>query len=555
MEFELRINGGTIIDGSGAPGYAGDVGIADGKIAALGRVEGAARQVIDATGRIVCPGFIDIHSHYDAQVIWDPMLTISPWHGVTAVVMGNCGLGVAPTRPEHRDLMLRILENVEGMELDSLRAGVGDDWPFETFPEYLDAIERRGIAINVGALLAHTPLRTYVMGEEATEREATVAEVESMRRLVREALDAGALGFSTSRAPTHNVSDGRPVPSRAASLDEFRTLAATLGEAGLGTLQVAAGRDLATEELADIARQMGRPATWTALIAGLSGPGGHRAVLERSEELQAEGVGVYPQVTCRPLNFEFQMAKPFIFESHDLFKPVMRADHEGKKAIFADPGFREAFKRLKGFAIRWDRTVISQLSEEPELEERLLEEVAAERGVHAVDLMLDLSLAHDLQPRFRMAIANTDEAEVAELLRSSATVLGLSDAGAHLSQLCDACFSTHLLSHWVREKGVLSLEEAVRSLTSRPAELLALDDRGRLQRGLAADVVVFDPATVGCSPLRRVYDLPAGADRLISDAFGIEAVIVNGTLIRSNGKDTVSPGSDLPGQILRSSRH
>jgi N-acyl-D-aspartate/D-glutamate deacylase len=557
-DLDLLIRGGTIVDGTGSPGRRGDVGIRGGRIAALGAFAGNARRTLEADGLVVCPGFIDIHTHYDAQVFWDRMLTVSPWHGVTSVVMGNCGFGTAPTRPEHRDLIMRTLESVEGMSLEALVAGVGTDWPFETFPEFLDAIERRGTAINVGALVGHTPVRTYVMGEEATEREATDAEIEAMRGIVTGALRAGAVGFATSKAPTHVGYAGRPVPSRVSSLAEIETLAGCLGEVGHGVLQATLGSGFFLTEFAAIQQRTGRPVSWTALLGGMLGPDGHRWVLEESDKLQRQGIEVVPQVTGRPLMFEFQFKAPFPFESMPLFKAVSEADLSGKKRIYADPEFRRAFRAESGgagvLALRWDNMVISDAPTDGSLAERNVSAVAAARGVDPVDLVLDLALASNLEARFRVAIMNTDEDVVAELLTHPSTMLGLSDAGAHASQLCDACAPTYLLGHWVREKGVLSTEHAVRLLTSRAADVFGIADRGRLAPGLPADVAVFDPATVGCSPLRRVYDLPAGADRLVSDATGMRAVIVNGIVLREDGTDRVDPDGDLPGQVLRGHR-
>jgi N-acyl-D-aspartate/D-glutamate deacylase len=557
MDFDLRINGGMIIDGTGGERFAGDVGIRDGLIVALGEVEGSAAETIDAKGRIVSPGFVDIHTHYDAQILWDRMLTISPWHGVTTVVMGNCGFGVAPTRPEHRDLILRTLEKVEGMSLDALQEGIGGEWPFETFPEYLDAIEKAGSAINVGVLVGHTPIRMYVMGEESTERVATQEEVSKMRALVQEALTAGAVGFATSHATTHVGYGGRPVPSRMADFEEIRELASVLGDLGTGMMQATVGRDLFFDQFGQIAEETGRPVSWTALLAGMMGPGSHRPLLARSAELMEKGIPVYPQVTCRPLNFEFNLEEPFLFESMSAFKPISAADFDGKMKIYADPEFRRAFIEKAGpdsgggFGTRWDRTVISFCPSEPDLEERSLVEVAQERKLDPIELMCDLSLENKLRARFRMAVLNTDEDEVEELLNDPNTVLGLSDAGAHASQLCDACFSTYLLSRWVREKKALSLEQAVHMLTERPAQIFGLSDRGQLEVGRPADVVVFDPDEVGTSGLRRSNDLPAGAERLLADAFGIDAVVVNGSILRQAGVDRIDAEGPLPGRLLR----
>ncbi|HTY79459.1 MAG TPA: amidohydrolase family protein [Candidatus Bathyarchaeia archaeon] len=560
MDFDLAIRGGTLFDGTGSPGVRGDVGIRGGRIVALGEATGAAAQTIDAGGLAVAPGFIDIHTHYDAQVMWDRMLTISPWHGVTTVVMGNCGFGVAPTRPDHRGLIMRTLEKVEGMSLAALEAGLGKAWPFETFPEYLDAVEQRGTALNVAVLLGHTPLRLYVMGEEATERPATADELARMRALVREAIDAGAIGFATSKASTHIGYAGKPVPSRAAQFAEIETLAGALAEAGRGIIQATVGRELFFKEFEALARATGRPVTWTALLAGMMGPGSHRDLLEKSRVLWRQGLKVVPQVACRTLNFEFQFSEPFLFEGMSVFRPISTADVAGKMRLYADPEFRRAFKesfdRPRPGAVfaggSWARTWISWYPVEPALEERTVTEVAAERGVHPIDLALDLALATKLEARFRMAVFNHDEDEVAELLAEPGAVLGLSDAGAHASQLCDACFSTYLLSRWVREKQAIAMPEAIRMLTSRPAEVFGITDRGRLALGLAADAVVFDPATVGASKLRRVHDLPTGADRLVADATGIEAVVVNGVVIRRGGRDAVAADGPLPGALLRS---
>jgi N-acyl-D-amino-acid deacylase len=557
MGYDLLIRGGTILDGSGAPGVRGDLAIRDGRVVALGRADEDAAETIDAEGRVVAPGFVDIHTHYDAQVLWDRMLTISPWHGVTTVVMGNCGFGVAPTRAGHRDLVMRTLEKVEGMSYDALAAGLGEQWPFESFPEYLDAIEARGTAIHVAALVGHTPVRLYVMGEEATEREARPAEVAAMRAIVDEALAAGAVGFATSKAPTHVGWEGRPVPSRLASLDEIRTLAGALGARGAGILQATLGRGLFVDEFSTIAGETGRPISWTALLAGAAGKGWHRGVMERTGQQQDRGLEVVPQVSCRPLNFEFQWKEPFPFESMSLFHPVSAADFEGKLRIYADAGFRRRFAETTGsdlgvaLARWWERTVVAVSPSDVSLEERALVDVARERGVHPVDAALDIALESKLEARFRFAIMNSDEEDVGELLTDPRTVLGLSDAGAHASQLCDACFSTHLLGHWVREKGVLSLPEAVRMLTSRPAQVFGLGDRGHLTPGGPADVVVFDPATVGAGPLRRVHDLPAGADRLVSEATGVEAVLVEGRVLRRDGRDALDPEGPLPGRLLR----
>lgn len=560
--YDLKIVNAMIADGNGGTPYRGDIGIIDGKLAAVGVAAGDADTTLDAGGHVAAPGFVDIHTHYDAQVIWDRMLTISPWHGVTTVVMGNCGFSVAPTRPEHRDMMIRTLENVEGMTAAALEAGLGVEWPFETFPEYLDAIESRGTAINVAAMIGHTALRTYVMGNAATEREANAAEVAQMRELVGEAMQAGALGFATSKAVTHVGYAGKPVPSRAASFDEIKSLAGALREAGRGgVIQATVGPQLSYPQFAELNEVSGCPVSWTALLAGAAiNDGTATEQLLASEELVAKGFEVIPQVTPRPLNFEFQLAAPFVFESMRLFRPVSAADHAGKKTLYADPDFRaQVWQKLDGrvpetFKAGFRATVIAEMPGRPELAERQLIDVAAEQEKNPVECLFDLGLESDLKARFRMPVANHDEDEVAALLLSKATVLGLSDAGAHASQLCDACLTTYLFRRWVREKQLIPLGEAVRMVTARPAAVFGITDRGRLEAGLAADVVIFDPDTIGDEPLTRVWDFPGGADRLVAGAAGIDAVIVNGELLRQNNRDCVDPQGALPGKLLRNGR-
>ncbi len=559
MTYDLKITGGTIVDGTGKPGFVGDLGIKDGKVVAIGKAEGAATTTIDAKGKVVSPGFVDVHTHYDAQILWDRMLSISPWHGVTTTVIGNCGFGVAPTRAAHRKIIMQTLEKVEGMSLEALEAGLGTAWPFETFPQYLDTLEKRGSAINVAALFGHTPLRLYVMGEESTERAATPDEIGKMKILVREAMDAGAIGFGTSVSVSHSGYGGKPVPSRQATVEEMDQLVSVMGELKRGLMQITIGRDFSTRHMAEVSRKYNIPVTWTALLSHLYGPGGHRKQLDLAAEQRKSGAMVIPQVSCRPLNFEVTFAEPFIFDVMPFMNELAKADAKEpgtRRRAYADPAWREKLRSEVTPLFRnwWDRVVIAWSPSHRELEEQPLTMAAAKLGKDPVDLALDISLADDLQTRFRMAVMNFDEKEVAELITDPHTIIALSDAGAHANQLCDACYSTHLLGHWVREKKTLTVEEAVHNLTQRPAEMFGITDRGVLAEGRPADVVVFDPKTVGPGPLKRVYDLPAGADRLVAEAGGIDAVIVNGRLIRQNNKDTVAANDKLPGRLLRHGR-
>ena len=559
MTYDLKITGGTIVNGTGRAGFAGNLGIKDGKVVALGKADGPATTTIDATGKVVSPGFVDVHTHYDAQILWDRMLTISPWHGVTTTVIGNCGFGVAPTHAIHRKLIMQTLEKVEGMSLDALHAGLGDDWPFETFPQYLDALEKRGSAINVAALFGHTPLRLYVMGEESTERAATADEIRAMKKLMREAMEAGAIGFGTSVSVSHNGYAGKPVPSRRATVEEMDALVSVMGDMKRGLMQITIGREFSTRHMAEVSRKYGVPVTWTALLSYLYGPGGHRKQLDLAAEQRKSGALVIPQVSCRPLNFEFTFAEPFIFDVMKFMNELTIEDAKApgtRRRAYTDPAWREKLRSevTPLFQRWWDRVVIAWAPSARELEEMPLAVAAAKLGKDPVDLALDIALASDLQARFRMAVMNFDEKEVAELITDPNTIIALSDAGAHASQLCDACYSTYLLGHWVRERKTFTIEQAVHNLTQRPAEMFGITDRGLLAEGRPADVVVFDPETVGPGPLKRVYDLPAGADRLVSEASGIDAVIVNGKLIRRDGKDAVAANDKLPGRLLRQGR-
>ena len=442
------------------------------------------------------------------------------------------------------------------MSLAALQKGLGEEWGYETFPEYLDLIEDKGTAINVGVLLGHTPIRFEAMGEDAVRRESSPEEMKMMKNIVREGMEVGGLGFATSQAPTHHGFEGHPVPSRLASMKELDELINAMTDSGRGLLQATVGKKLFHDEFRLLARKHDIPITWTALLAGMSGPGSHRRHQSQAAELVQEGLKVVPQISCRPLNFDFDFNDPFVFEMRPLFASTMKTDQAGRRRIYADPEFRSAFKADSSITARnalagWaHRAVISAAPAHEEMEERRLLDVAADEGVDPVDLALDLSLETNFGIRFRFPVVNFVEEEVEELLQDPNMLVALSDAGAHASQLCDACYSTHLLGHWVREKGALELERAVQMITSRPAEVFGIKDRGVLKVGRPADVVIFDPDTVAPGPLRRVYDLPGGADRLVSDAKGIDMVIVNGLPIRENGMDT-GDGVNFPGRLLR----
>jgi len=553
--YELKIKGGTVIDGTGRAGYASDVGIKDGQIAALGTDLAPAAREIDARGMIVAPGFIDVHTHYDAQILWDRMLTVSPWHGVTTVVIGNCGFGIAPTRPEHRDLILETLQVVEGMSLAALQAGLGREWPFVSFPDYLDTLERRGVAVNVAALVGHTPIRLFVMGPEAATRTATEAEISQMSALLREALAAGALGLGTSRAVTHNGFRGLPVPSRVADVAELQALARVLGEFHGSILQIARENTGYLELMAELAALSRGTVTFAALFADSEAQGPPQPIQERIAEINAACGPIVPQISCRPVMFDYDFKQPFMLGWVPCVAALGRCTVEERREAYADPAFRrtlaETLQAQRPNFLRNTRFSCVPTERGSELVDRSVVDEAAARGVSAVDLLLDLAIATNLELRVSTAVANSDAKQVAALLRDRSAVVALSDAGAHADQICDACYATYLLGHWVREQRALTLEEGVRLLTGRPAEVFGLSGRGRLAVGTAADIAVFDADTIASGPLRRTHDLPGGAARLVSEAHGMQAVIVNGELLREHSVDACDPRGSLPGRLIR----
>ncbi|MBL7495200.1 amidohydrolase family protein [Frankia sp. CNm7] len=545
--MDLLLRNATLIDGTGGPARPADVAVAGDRIAAVGApgelTPTADTEVVDLGGLVLAPGFVDVHTHYDAQILWDGDLTPSSWHGVTSVVMGNCGFGVAPTRPEHRDLIVRLLENVEGMSMEALNAGI--DWCFETFPEYLAALDARSKRLNVGAFIGHSPLRLFVTGGE--ERPATEDELATMRALVREALDAGAIGFSTSRQPAHSGAYGRPVPSRFAEVDEVYQLAEVLGEAGKGVLAVSIGPGLFVDQFSEIATRYGIPVTWTALVTRAEKPGSALRTVERGAKLPGE---VYPQIACRPIVMQTTMDDPTPLAAVDEWKEVLALPRERRGDLYRDASWRDRARpaTLEAWNHRWHKIDVEETETHGDLVGIPLDRLASERGTTPFDLMLDLALSDTGTTRFRVVLENDGDSELADLLADRRTLLGLSDAGAHASQLCDACYSTHLLGHWVRERKALSLEEAVWKLTGQPRQAFRLAERGLVQPGFYADLVVFDPDTVGTTAVERVHDQPSGADRLVVRSTGVEHTWVNGVATRFAGEDLPDA---TPGRLLR----
>jgi N-acyl-D-aspartate/D-glutamate deacylase len=557
MAADLVIRGGTVVDGTGAPGVRADVAITGGKVSEIGTGLDAKRS-LDAGGHVVAPGFIDIHTHYDAQVFWDPALSPSCYHGVTTVVAGNCGFSIAPTRPEHREVIARTLENVEDMNVASLAAGI--PWDFSTFPEYLASVERRGTGLNYAAYIGHTALRLFVMGDAAYERVATPDEVARMQAVLREAMLAGAAGLATSFAITHRGVDGKPIPSRFADRAEFEALLDTMREVGRGLVAIAPGEQCGIPDMYELQPRAGVPFTYGALLTSPAGT--HRMQVDLNRAGWAKGAKVWPQVTPRPLKFAYTLAEPFPVNTNPEFAALMAQSGEERRGAYMDPAWRERVQKIwgdnPGFSVpRWNTYSIDESPAHPELAGRTLLDIAAERGAEPFDTMIDLALEEpDLGLRVGCVLFNDDTDEVGSLLTEEHCTIGLSDAGAHVGQLCDAPQATDFLGNWVRDRDLMPIETAVRKLTGVQADLLGLTDRGYLAPGNWADVVVFDPATVAPGPIRRVRDFPADAERLTADQpVGVRHVVVNGTPIQVDGTPTGAASGDgpaRPGQVVRS---
>ncbi|MEX1217483.1 MAG: amidohydrolase family protein, partial [Acidimicrobiales bacterium] len=531
----IVIKNGTVIDGSGSPGFLADVLVEEGRISAIGaNLQGDTE--LEASGCVVAPGFIDIHTHYDAQVFWDSGLTPSSFHGVTTVIAGNCGFSIAPTRPEHRELIARTLENVEDMDVAALRAGV--PWNFTTFPEYLDAVRNLPLGLNFTAYIGHTALRLFVMGDAAYERTATDEEIARMVEVLTDALNSGAAGFATSVAPTHRGVDGKPIPSRFADRKELEALFSCVGEVGKGVVEVTPGEILPLADIYDLQLESGAPFTITALLSTPSMS--HRNFVELNRSGWQRGARVWPQVSPRPLSFAMSLAEPFTFNVNSVFAELLSGTLAEREVAYADRDWRDRARDVWStgtFMVpRWETFEISECPSAPTLEGMRIADLAAAQHCDPFDFLLDLALEQEgLMLRVRCIVANDDPDEVALLITEEHCALGLSDAGAHVGQLCDAPQATDLLGNWVRDRGVMTLEQAVYRLTKSQADLFKLIDRGEIRIGAWADIVVFDPRTVAPGPVRRIADFPAGSERLTADQpSGVRHVLVNGTPIRLN---------------------
>ena len=560
MSYDLIIRGGTIVDGTGAPARSGDVAVRDGRISEVGRVTGRGAKEIDAGGLVVAPGFIDPHTHYDAQLTWDPLASCSSWHGITTIVTGNCGFTLAPCRPGDRGTLMRMLEYVEGMSLEAMEKGIR--WEFESFAEYLDALDRSGLAVNVGAMVGHSAVRQFVMGDAAWERAATPEEIERMAHEVRVAMAAGAVGFSSTTNHNHVGAKGRPVPSRLATDEEMNELAAAMGDSGRGVMEITIGgsrpdRVAEVDRFVELAHAARRPITPVSLRHNPERAGEHRVILARLEALNREGLRIYPQVTCSPLTSTFDLYGAFVFFRFPVWKRVLEASPSQWRALFADHGFRAEFRVTAGRSSLFvgDTSPLRvegvHRPEHQGLVGRTVGEVAAAVGKDPVDAFFDLALADDLKTRFTVAIMNTDAAAVAEIFTHPVALIGLADAGAHLTLFCEAGQTSRLLGHWVRERKALSLEEAVRRITSMPADVFGFTDRGRLRPGLAADLVVFDAETIAAGEPELIHDLPDGGPRLVQRARGIAWSFVNGGAVVQDGRMPESSERRGCGRVLR----
>ncbi len=555
MAYDLVIKNGTIIDGTGAPRYQADLAVAGGRIAEIGKVKDGANRVIDGSDLIVAPGFFDPHTHYDAQMCWDPLITCSSWHGVTSIVMGNCGVGIAPCRPENREIATWDLVNVEGIPFDVLNRGI--TWEWQSFPEFMDAAARRGCALNLGFLAPLTPFRHLVMGEESMERAALPQERAEIKALLKDAVAHGAVGFSLTRVRQHIGYQGRPLACRLADRDELKAYANALRELGKGTIEIALNQDLAivTDEEAELLDFMltesARPVTWLGLAPGAGRGNASTETLNRMAPLMARG-GI-PQVIAYPSEPQFSLRNPFLLASLVSWQKVFNKPVEVQKEIYRDAAFRDAFrdalKTPQIFAGRWDRVRIDEVGS-PALkhcEGKMVADVARERGQDPLDTFLDFAIEDDLRTRYAVTNRNTDR--LAPLIEDQRTLVGQADGGAHVDMICMAGYPTHMIGTWVREKQLMSLEQGIRRITSQPADLFGFPERGRLTVGAAADVTVFDYNTIGCSPRPESrHDLPGGGLRLVTTSRGVEYTIVNGELLYEHGQHK----GTLPGQVLRS---
>jgi N-acyl-D-amino-acid deacylase len=563
MSYDLVVKNGMVIDGSGLPRYRADVGVRNGQIVTIGRIRERAREVLDAEGQVVTPGFVDGHTHMDAQVFWDPLGQSSCFHGITTAVMGNCGFTLAPCAAANKHLVIRNLQRAEDLSPEAMEAGIR--WGWTTFPEFLDCVDSLPKGINYAGYIGHSALRTYVMGERAFEKPASETDMKAMENELSDAIRAGAIGFTTSRSPSHETPDDRPVASRIATWDEVRRLVGTMGDLNAGIMELAGeGVDRAPNDpglhdyhvrLRDLAVESGRPITF-GVFSRRRVPDVWRKYLALLDETAAAGGRMFAQVHSRSLSALLSFRTQLPFDPLPVWKEFRELPLTEQHRRLGNPEQRR--RLVEASEVRDDRRYIGTEARPAEYDwlfvfdsvegpHRTVAEVARERGQHPAETMIDLALEKDLERFFLQPLANEDQDYALELMRHPRTVTTFSDSGAHVSQLMDSSLQSHLLSHWVRAKQAFTLEQAVRMITLVPATLWGFADRGLIREGMAADLVVFDPDTIGAEMPEVVEDLPAGARRLVQRARGIAATVVNGEILLRGGKHTGA----LPGRLLR----
>src|SRR5918996_4129448 len=558
MAHDLVIRNGMVVDGSGFSRYRADVAIKDGTIVEIGRIRGAAAATIDADGLYVAPGIIDLHTHYDAQPFWDRLCTSSIWHGVTTTLIGNCGLTLAPLRPEHREAMLATFCCVEDLPLRSLSGVL--PWTWQTFDEFLDAIDI-GLGLNMMPLVGHNPLRLSAMDKAAWDRAATEDEIGTMQDLLRAAMEGGAWGWSTTNSPTHAGPHGEKVPSRLADDAERVALGRTMAEFSRGVIEilppsVAQPDEADRRHLIEVARVSGRPVFFLVFDAESRG---------WVETATREGAQLQALLRAIPNNPRFTLKKTTFFTSLEGWDVLMSKPLEERLATLADPArraeLREAATRrqrrrpgVPGRFVPWASIVVSRvaLPKNRALEGRRLAQLAEERGTTPADVMLDLALDERLETEFQLQTRPPEgDVELAEFVKTGLALPSQSDAGAHLNtNYCTAGESSYVLGEWVRERGLLGLEDAIRRYTFQPARIMGLRDRGLVREGLAADLMVFDLAHIGVREDEVARDGPGGTPRRVQGADGVHYVIVGGEVVLEHGHHTGA----LPGRVLRSGR-
>lgn len=559
MEFDLVIRNGLIVDGTGAPGVVGDVAVAGDRIVSVGEVEGSGRREIDADGLVVSPGFVDGHTHMDAQVFWDQLGTSSCWHGVTTVVMGNCGFTLAPARPDRRELVVRNLERAEDIAAEAMAEGI--DWTWSTFPEYLDAVDAQPKGLNYASSIGHSALRTWAMGERAFEEAAAEEDLAVMEDELSAALHAGAVGFTTSRSVAHATSDNRPVASRLAGWDEVVRLVNRLGQESTGVFQLALEVAASPEESDDFRRRLQQLVLSSGVPAvfGMFASTGSLAFAQLAEETKALGGQMYGLTHCRGVSTVQSFRSSLSFDRLEEWQDVRGRSLDEQRKLLEDPDVRARLvyaahhgnygEAIGAEARKPDYEQIYIMSS-PYLPNPTVADEARRRGVDPVDLMIDIALESNFEAFFLQLLTVQDEGELVKLLRQPGMAMTFSDAGAHVSQITDASIQSHLLAYWVRERQVFTLEEAVHMVTQEPAGIWRLHDRGTLAPGYAADITVFDPQTVAPTMPLLVNDLPGGARRLVQKADGYAATIVNGEVLMQDGRPTEA----RPGRLLRAGR-